>query len=255
LYIGAHDARKGKPIMAKISAKDTIVLINGYKLSTFTTAYQATSEVDALDATGFEDGVHNFQPGQKKSELSTDMLWSQTAGEVHTALGTPATGQVTLIPEGYTLGTVSLSMPYMQAIYSPGGTPATLVKVGSIKYASYGPDAAMFYGVALQHGSITNTLTGTGVLDPSDAAQTAACGAVLHVWAKTTTDTYVVKVQHSTDNSSWADLITFSADGKTLLAERQAIASGTINKYRRVVATRTGAAADTLSFTVHFFIK
>ena len=239
----------------KRSAKNCEVLINGYKLSTFATAYEATAGVDSVDVTGFTDGCKNFIPGQKVASLTADMLWSITAGESNTALSGLTTGQVTLIPEGYTLGTQSLSMPFMQENFSPNGKPDGAIQLGTIKFSSYGNDAGIYFGVALQHGTITNTLTGTGVLDPSDAAMTAACGAVLHVWTATAADTYVIKVQHSSDNVNFADLITFSADGKTLLAERQTVGSGTINKYRRVLATRTGAAANPLGFSVHFFTK
>jgi hypothetical protein len=242
--------------MAKISAKNCEVLINGYKLSTYATAYEVKQAVDPVDVTGFTDGAHNFIPGQAASELSVDMLWSLTAGEVHTALGALTTGQVTLIPEGYSLGTASISMPFMQQNYNPGGKPTDAIKVGSIKFMSYGADAAIYNGVVLAHGTITTTTTGTGVQDPSAGAITAACGAVLHIWTKTLTDTYVVKVQHSTTlGSGYADLLTFSANGTALVAERQTAVSGTINQYRRIVATRTGAAADPFGFSVHFFTR
>jgi hypothetical protein len=241
--------------MSKISAKDATVLINGYKLSTFTTAYEATAGVDPIEVTGFGDGSHNSIPGQKIASLSCDMLWSSTAGDVHTALGAVTTGQVTIIPEAYVLGCPSFSMPFMQENYNPGGDPGSAIKVGSIKFNSKGDDAALFFGIALQNGTITNTLTGASVLDPTNAAQTAACGAVLHVWQATAADTYVIKVQHSANDSTWADLLTFTATGAALLAERQVAASGTINKYRRILATRTGSAGNTLGFSVHFFIK
>jgi hypothetical protein len=239
----------------KITAKDATVLINGYKLSTFTTAYEAVAGVDPVEITGFGDGSHNFTPGQNISSMALDMLWSSTAGDVHTALGALTSGQVTIIPEVYALGCPSFSMPFMQENYNPGGDPSSAIKVGSIKFDALGNDAKLFFGVILQQGSITDTLTGASVLDPSNAAQTAACGAVLHIWTAAAADTYVVKVQHSANDSTWADLITFTADGSTITSERQVVASGTINKYRRVLATRTGSAGNTFGFSVHFFIK
>lgn len=238
----------------KQSAKDATLLINGYALSTYATAYEVTQAVDPVEVTGFLDGAHNSIPGIAVAKMSTDMLWDSDAGKVHDALGALTTGQVTIIPEIYALGCPSLSMPFMQSNYNPAGQPAGAIKVGSIKFEAYGASAAIYPGVILQHGTITNSLIGTGVLDPTNTAQTAACSAVLHIWTKTITDTYVIKVQHSTNNSTWTDLVTFTADGTALTAERQLVASGTINKYRRVIAARTGAAGDTLGFTVSFSI-
>ena len=241
--------------MSKISAKDATILVNGYKVSTWAAAYNITSDVDAPEITGFTEGSHNFTPGQVVSNMNVDMFWDSAAGATHEVLSGLITGQATILPEVYALGCPSFSMPFMQANYSPSGKPQDAIKIGTLKFLSYGSDAALYYGWCLQHGTITNTLTGTGVLDPTNGAKTAACGAVLHVWGATTTDTYVIKVQHSTAVSSgYADLITFAADGTSLLAERQAIASGTVNKYRRILATRTGTG-DTLGFTVHFFFK
>ena len=242
--------------MAKISAKNAEVLISGYKLTTFASAYNVDTSVDAPEVTGFGEGSHNFIPGQKICKMTADMFWSSTAGEVHDALSGLTTGQFTLIPEGYTLGTPSLSMPFMQVNYQPQGTPSSVIKVGTLNFLSYGADAALYYGWALQHGTITDTTTTTPLLDPTNAARTSACGAVLHIWQKCAADTYVIKVKHcATIGGTYADLITFVADGSSITAERGVAASGTVNKYRQIEATRTGSAGNTLGFSVHFFFR
>ena len=181
-------------------------------------------------------------------------MWSTSAGTVHAALGAAAgSGIVTLAPEGYTLGAPSLSMPYLQTTYTPKSAPDARIDVGTIDFESYGNNAGVENGVMLAHGTVANTTTGTGVDDPTGAAVTASCAAALHIWTACAADTYVVKVQHSANNSTWADLMTFSADGSVITSERRAVASGTINRYRRVLATRTGAAANPFGFSVHFY--
>lgn len=241
--------------MAKQSAKDAILITNGYTVQTVATAYKVDLVVAPVDVTAFTE-PQNFTPGIRKAEMAIEALWNSDSGSTHAAFGTlPNTGNFTILPQGYTLGYPALTMAYMQGNYSPAGAPTDALKVGSIKLSAYGADSMIYNGVALTHGSITNTTTGTGVLDPSNAAQTAACGGTLHIWGATTTDTYVIKIQHSSDNSSWADLVTFTLTGAALGSERIAVASGTVNKYRRVLATRTGSAGDTLSFSVIFFLK
>jgi hypothetical protein len=67
-------------------------------------------------------------------------------------------------------------------------------------------------------------------------------------------DTYVVKVQDcATVGGSYEDLITFTANGSALTSERQTAASGTINKFIRVLATRTGSAGNSFGYSVHYW--
>jgi hypothetical protein len=240
--------------MAKQTGKNAIILIGGYSLSTYASAYTVDESATPIVVTGFSDESKNYIPGIATAKMSINMMWSSAAGTIHDALGAAAgTGIVTLVPEGYTLGAASLSFPYLHTTYSPQSSPDARIDIGTIDYESYGNNAGIENGVMLAHGTVTATTTGTGVDDPSGAAVTAACDAALHIWTACAADTYVVKVQHSANNSTWADLITFTADGSAITSERQTVASGTINRYRRILATRTGAAADPFGFSVHFY--
>jgi hypothetical protein len=52
----------------------------------------------------------------------------------------------------------------------------------------------------------------------------------------------VIVLQHSTDNSTWVDLVTFTAVTAAPAAERKTVSSGTtINRYLRASASYTGA--------------
>ena len=242
--------------MPKQSAKDCIVLIDGYNLSTYVTQYETVDQVDELEVTGLADGSHNFIPGQRMASLSLNTLWDGAAGKSAAVLR-PVTlvGKiVTLLPEGYSLGAPTISLPIMQANWGPKGDPKSPITADSVKFLSYGNNTGIEDGYALAHGTITTTTTGTGFDDITDAAATASCAGALHVWSATSTDTYVVKIQHSASlGSGYSDLITFTLNGTALGSERVTVASGTVNKYRRILATRTGAAGDTFGFSVHFW--
>lgn len=239
--------------MPKISAKNGIILINGYNFSTYINQYDVNADTNKIDVTGFGDGVVNYIPGLPSASITANVLWDSAAGKTHLALSPRPTGYVTILPEGYALGNPSISLPFMQGNYMPKGAVNEAIQIGTLNFESYGSNVGIENGWALAHGTITATTTGTGFDDPTGGAVTATCSATLHIWDTTATDTYVVKVQHSTTlGSGYADLITFSANGTSLTAERQTVASGTINRYRRVLATRTGAAGDTFGFTVHF---
>jgi hypothetical protein len=244
--------------MAKTTAKNCVVVIGGYVFSTYATSYDFVASVDNPEVTGFSDGAHNFVPGQFTGELSMNMLWDSATGKTYDQLKGLTSSYVTLIPEGYTLGTPSLSLPYMQQNFGAAGTPAGTVGIGSIKFLTFGaPTNGLEVGQALQHGTTTTTLTGTAVSDPWYTAgdlTSCACTGTLHVWTATAADTYVVKVQHSSNGTTgWGDLLTFTANGSAVTAERQTAAANSLRRYRRVLATRTGSAGNTFGFTVHFW--
>ncbi len=75
------------------------------------------------------------------------------------------------------------------------------------------------------------------------------CG-YLHILTPTTTDTYVIKIQHAVTLPTWVDLITFTLPGTARGSERITVA-GTVNQYTRCIATRTGAG-QTLKLACEF---
>ena len=101
----------------------------------------------------------------------------------------------------------------------------------------------------LDLAAITSDTNGTAV---DNAAGTTNGGTgVVHVTAFSGFSGGVFKVQHSTDNSSWSDLITFTTvAGKT--SERVTV-SGTVNRYLRFFTDVTGTGSVTVqgSFARH----
>lgn len=242
--------------MAKVSSKDAIILIGGYVLSPDITSYEVSEGAPPVDVTCFTDGAQNYIPGLFSAAISAQALWNNETGRAYpilkAAAGSTSDGSITILPEGGTAGGPSLSLPFTEGGISPSGQPGSAITLGSINFSSYGDNEGIENGFILHHGAVTDSTTNDSVLDPLNIALTTRCAATLHVWG-VPTDTYEVKVQDSTNDVDWDDLITFSADGSALLSERQEVASGTLNKYRRVVATRTGAVGDAFSFTVHFW--
>jgi hypothetical protein len=241
--------------MAKISAKNSIILINGYNFSTYATAYEASHDTGMIDVTGFTEGGQNFIPGLPVGHLSADVLWDSTATVgIHAVLASMPNGAITILPEGYVLGNPSISMPFTQGNYSPSGEPAGAVKAGTLNFEAYGgTNVGVEAGWVLAHETIAATTTGTGFVDPAGAHVHGICGGTLHIWTPCASDTYVVKIQHcATIGGAYADLITFTANGSARTVERQVIATGQIEQYRRVLATRTGAGQN-FGYTVHFW--
>jgi hypothetical protein len=240
--------------MAKVAAKNATILIGGYSLSTFAANYELDYSVEPLEVTGFGDTWRNYIPGKFTGQMSLNMYWDSAANSANAALQALGKKCVTVIPETYALGGNALTGYFEQANFTPQANPDSALMVGNVIFQASGVDGGPLPAQVLQHGTITTTTTTTAVDDASGEAATQRCAGVLHVWTPTTADSYVVKIQHcDTIGGSYVDLVTFTLNGQARGSEKVVVASGTVNEYRKVVATRTGTAGNTLGFTVSFW--
>ncbi len=241
--------------MPKVSAKNGIIVVGGYNVGFDAASYDTDYSVETLDITGFGEGWQNYTPGKFTGQMAVNFFWNDVASRANDALIPLSSGQaVTVIPEGWTLGNACLSMWAMNANYGPSGGANTVLSAGNVVFQTNGVDGGPLPAHVLQHGTITNTLTGTGFLDDADAPATARCAGVLHIWTACAADTYLVKIQHSDALAGvYADLVTFTMNASVIGSEIIHVSSGVINKYRRVLATRTGAAGNNFGFTVSFW--
>jgi len=241
--------------MPKVSAKNGVIVIGGYNVGFDAASYEIDHSVQMLDITGFGEGWVNYAPGMYTGQMSLNMFWNETAGRANDALLPLSAGQnVSVIPEGYTLGNACLSMYATNINFTPGGANSAALMAGNIVFQTAVTDGGPLPSVALAHATITETTTGTGFPDATGAQVTARCRGTLHIWIACAADTYVVKIQHcSTIGGAYADLITFTANGSAVTSEVQAVASGTIDIYRRVLATCTGGNNNPFGYTVTFW--
>ncbi|MBU2249810.1 MAG: hypothetical protein KKD77_23890 [Gammaproteobacteria bacterium] len=244
--------------MSKISAKNAVILVGGYNLSTYFTNYEVTESHNPIDVTGFTDGCNNAIPGIYSGSITGNAIWDNTAGKSYPVLkelvGSTTGGSITILLEGTTAGQKTVSLPYTEGGITISGSPTTHISLGSINFSAYGAYEGVENGILLHHGAVTDSTTDAGVLFPqTDGAVTSKCAGTIHIWAACATDTYVVKIQDSADDASYNDLVTFTLDGSAVGSERVAVASGSVDKYVRVVAARTGAAGDSFGFSVHFW--
>ncbi len=89
--------------------------------------------------------------------------------------------------------------------------------------------------VLMPKTALTITTTGTSI---DDVAGTTAGGrANLHVFVSSG-GVWAFTLEHSVNDSTWATLATFTANGGSVTAEHKTV-SGTVNRYVRLLATRT----------------
>jgi hypothetical protein len=102
-------------------------------------------------------------------------------------------------------------------------------------------------GSSIAFGSLGNLAS----VDNSASSANGAT-ALLHVTANTIAGgATTIKVQHSADNISFVDLITFSAVSAGSVVAEQKVVTGTINQYVRATASTAGSSGA-ITFHIGF---
>lgn len=172
------------------------------------------------DGAFFDDGTNNIHAGFKTAPQTARV---GVVANAENLVGRAFTGFLGLLTTGYDVL----------------GQLAGLTKAN----VTYGVSGQVDDGVILQpHTALTATTTGTSV---DNAASSANGGAgYLEVSAYSGFTSVVCKVQHSADDSVWADLITFATVTSAPTAERIPV-GGTVNRFTRSLVTVSGSGSIT----------
>ena len=220
--------------------KHTKVWIGGYHLTTRISDAKPSAMFDEVEASGYEQDK-NYMKGQADSAISIDGYFNKATGSTHEALKTlnGDSGVIVSLALGNNtapvLGDVTVSLFAEQTNYQPSSDKAGAIGVhADFKSRGY----SLEFGRLLANA----TVTANGQQSSVDNTASSANGGVgfLHILGLSAGDTITVKIQHSSNNSTWADLITFTMNGSVIGAERIAVA-GTINRYVRASYTVTGS--------------
>lgn len=192
--------------------------------------------------------------GIKRGELSQDGFYDDAAGAINEALcDLENTSQVLLLAhEGNTAG--------KKAFGCAGAFAATYDRGMAIEEfhkatATHTITGQVEEPVILAALAARTTAGNTESASVDNAASTATASAGYLQVSALTLGGYtnlVVKVRHSADNVTFADLATFTAV-TAITGERKAIAAGTVNRYLAISWAWTGAGAgQSATFTVAF---
>ena len=235
--------------MAFKNAQQSRVMLGKLNLSGYTRSISAPSTVDMLDVTTLADTAKTFIPGMNTSTFSVDLLLdtdTTSGGEwdvVTTWKGTPQV--LSYFPSGLTAGSECLLVQANEGSMAPSASVGDAVGMSIATQTDGGTDA----GVSLL--PIT-TFSGTGnSYTAVDNGALTSNGGVAHLHVTGyTSGSQVIKVQHSTDDNTYADLVTFTTLAGTT-SERVVVAAGaTVNRYLRVNISAGGSVATT--FQVSF---
>lgn len=204
-----------------------------------------------LDSTTLADSSQKFEPGLKTAETSVEGLFesSLASGSLWSVLtskvGSDTSTAFTTAPSGFSAGSPAYLLPAKTVNLAVSSTVADLIPFT----LTLGAGGAGGYGICL---TSLAALTASGNGTSQDNGASSANGAVAHIHvtdASGTTPSITGTIEHSTNNSTWTTLATFSA--LTAAGSQTLAITGTVNRYVRAAYTISGG---TPSFTTLFAI-
>jgi len=234
--------------------KNVNVFLDEFDFSTYFTDVSASTSVDTAETSAFGTSAKSYIVGHRDGTVSLSGMFEATASTgtdefFDDALGNATKTKVIVAPAGHSNGAGAIMLVADDTSYEVSSAIADVVQAS----AEFQSTDAVEHGVILSSGAaISATGNGTGV-DNTTSSTNGGAG-FLSVPVNTRNGTIGVKVQHSADNSTFADLVSFTTVTSTQkTSERVEVASGTtINRYLRVVYTvagSTGSATPVVAFT------
>jgi len=234
--------------------KNVNVFLDEFDFSTYFTDVSASTSVDTAETSAFGTSAKSYIVGHRDGTVSLSGMFEATASTgtdefFDDALGNATKTKVIVAPAGHSNGAGAIMLVADDTSYEVSSAIADVVQAS----AEFQSTDAVEHGVILSSGAaISATGNGTGV-DNTTSSTNGGAGFV-SVPVNTRNGTIGVKVQHSADNSTFADLVSFTTVTSTQkTSERVEVASGTtINRYLRVVFTvagSSGSATPVVAFT------
>lgn len=238
--------------MAFTHGKGTVVLCNGYDLTSFLNSVEITKTAETAETSTFSSSSKTYIIGEVDSQLNFEGLYDGASGAVDQILSNALAGSTlwTWYPGKLsTANNTGYAFIGLENGYTPNQTITDAIKItGSCQ----GSDdiASRELGVSLHVlTEVTSTDTGT-IID--DNAGSSLNGASAYLQATSSTGTVELIIEHSSNATFSADvstLMSFAAISTDNLSERIEC-SGTVKRYIRASWTLDGG--EKLTFNVLF---
>jgi hypothetical protein len=223
--------------------KKTAVLLNGTDMSPFLNEATTTTEIETAETTTFGDDDKTYITGLADGTISTSGLFDSTAGasnDVLTGLIAQDDNTFTVLPEGKAAGNYAIIANGQLTSYEVSSPIGDVIAISAEVQA----DGGLLHGVALTGLVSTGSAsaTTTGINNGSSTANGALFN--LHVTANDRDGATTIKVQHSSDDVTYVDLVTFTSVSASATAGESITSTGTVNQYLRTLSTLAGASGS-----------
>jgi hypothetical protein len=230
--------------------KNTTVLSDDFDLTTYLNSASVSASIETPETTTFGSSDRSYIVGHNEGTVSFEGLFDGTTDSAdsifHAALGNDTDKVISVSTDSTSVGGRAILVKSAATSYEISSPLTDVVSVSGEAVANEGLDYGVWLGCK---SAVTTTSTGASV----DNGASSANGGVthLHVTANTRSATTVAKVQHSSDNSTWADLTTFATIALGDTTHERKLVTGTVNRYLRAVVT-PGAGTGSITFSVAF---
>lgn len=236
--------------MPFVNAQSSRVLIGDYHYSPVLAEFSFSADTEMQDVSVLTSTAREYMPTLEASSF-TGSGWVDTDGSANAHIDqlgdwtNSLTTPLSWYPSGTTLGAEAAMIMALESNFMVGSKVASVAEWSMSGVNADGTD----FGKSL-HALAARTTSSQETAVDNSASSANGGVAHLHVTAFSGFTGVAVIVEHSTDNSSFSTLGSFtSATGVT--AERITIAAGTtVNRYVRAKWTVTGSGS--ITFNVSF---
>lgn len=215
--------------------------------------YTATADREELDTTTLGSSMRSYVAGFQTGNLNATGVWQydQTnADEIHNIFsGAMTTGSEAVITATLATAAVGVDTIMMNAVETSFGIETPLGQLIMVT-ADFRATTGLNFGKWLFNAEVDTTTTNGTSVDNGSATTNGGLFQV-HYQSGAGTEDLTAKIQHSTDNSTWADLgtITLSNLSGFGASSLEVAASTTVNRYIRAqIAVAQGALTVQAAF-------
>ena len=229
--------------MAFVASFNSRLYVGATAWATYTRGFTFNDDHDMLDVTTLVDTSKRFIPGQRTGTASLDLLLDtdSTTGQFAAMASWQNTPQVvTLCPRGTTRGFEVFNILANQSQAAVNSTASDVVTAAVDIQCDGGVEA----GVVLDPETAISADTNGASVDNSTSTANGGVGH-LHVTAFSGLTSNSVIIEHSTNDSVWATLGTFTLVNGTTSQRLEIAAGTTVNRYLRVRDDVTGTGSCT----------
>ncbi len=211
---------------------------------------------EAVETTTFGSANKTYAIGMKDGSISLEGLWAGDTDGIDevlsAAVGSSSKKIITVATEGATIGRRAKLINTDETSYEIASAVADMVTISAEAQAS-GTVGGFDGGVLLAGSQTVSSVTANTSVDNTTSSTNGGV-AHLHVTTNTRNGAATIKVQHSANNSTWADLVVFTATtSATTTSERIEVAAGTtVNRYVRANISAIAGSTGSVTLTVGF---
>ena len=223
--------------------KATAVLFNGTDMSPFLNEATTTTEIETAETTTFGSTDKTYITGLADGTISTSGLFDSTANASNAVLtGMIATedNTFTVLPEGAFAGRRSVIANGQLTSYEVSSPVGDVVAIS----AEIQADGGLLHGVALTGLETTSSASATTAAIDNSASTAFGALFSLHVVSNDRDGATTIKVQHSADDLTYADLVTFTNVSASVTDGESITSTGTVNRYLRTLSTLAGSSGS-----------